>query len=871
SRGRPRDLVWRGEMLAELERYEKRSRDSLAGIELEFTRACTTEASRGRRLRVGLVAAALAVTTGFSIFAFRQWRTAEAARVEADAERRSTEHEKVNVEIRGMVAEARGHEPKGRTGHALALLRGAASLEAEQGGSTNTVLSLELERLARSGAGGLVLSGHSAGVYRVCLPPKSGRVVTASFDETTRVWDAIAGTSLGAVPSQGNVVRGLACSPDGSMFALGTTDAKEKAGVLAELRVDALAPVFTKTDLTAPVAHVTYVDGGKRIVTFGQDGVVRGFDAATGASAWAIDEPGASLLDYGVTPDGQLVVATTGEHVRVYRTGTPTPLWNVDSPARIVTVAISDDGARVAWAVLDGGTVTLADAKTGETVAEAKPAGTLGVAHVGFVPGGQLLVTSGPRGVDLFEASTGKAHARLPTDPAHAEFALSPAGDRIATLRGAAAIDLWDIETSARLATFTGQDAEIEALAFSADGRELVSGSYDKTAIVFDAAATRLERFWSFPRERALAMTASEDGGRIALVSEGRLRVLTTTGDRLSPAAVLDVRDVDQARLSGDGARALVGRGATAAILAVPSGETTRSLDLGAKATALAWSDDGTRAAIGLESGEILIVDEALAKLGRVDAKAGGAPTMLAFSPDGAHLAAASFARQVRIASVPSGEVTFGPEPTTGIPSAVAFSRDGKSAAFADQEKVRWVDVATGTSREVREHDQAIVAVAFSPDGTMLASGSADQTIALSYASGAPATKLVGHTGAVVDLDVSPEGDRILSASEDGTARVWDATLATQLDVLEPLGGRVDAARFLGRDRIALWGAGTIGAAAAVVKSAPADRAAAIASAGARTNLRVCRKTFAVVAIAPRPEASSVWAPDEACAPTSGG
>jgi WD40 repeat protein len=67
--------------------------------------------------------------------------------------------------------------------------------------------------------------------------------------------------------------------------------------------------------------------------------------------------------------------------------------------------------------------------------------------------------------------------------------------------------------------------------------------------------------------------------------------------------------------------------------------------------------------------------------------------------------------------------------------------------------------------------------VAFSPDGTRIASGSDDHTIRVwdARTGDTVAGPFKGHTGWVISVGFSPDGTRIVSGSDDQAIRVWDA------------------------------------------------------------------------------------------------
>jgi serine/threonine protein kinase len=106
---------------------------------------------------------------------------------------------------------------------------------------------------------------------------------------------------------------------------------------------------------------------------------------------------------------------------------------------------------------------------------------------------------------------------------------------------------------------------------------------------------------------------------------------------------------------------------------------------------------------------------------------------------------------------------------------AVAFSPDGSILASTDGKTVELWRVSDGILLRILEgHTDWVDSIAFSPDGTTLASGSADNTVNLWRVSdGALLRTLQGHASVVTSVVFSPDGGTLASGSWDNTVKLW--------------------------------------------------------------------------------------------------
>lgn len=124
---------------------------------------------------------------------------------------------------------------------------------------------------------------------------------------------------------------------------------------------------------------------------------------------------------------------------------------------------------------------------------------------------------------------------------------------------------------------------------------------------------------------------------------------------------------------------------------------------------------------------------------------------------------------------------------------AVAFSPDGRLLASSsdDQTICLWNTDTRGRNESrpsavLRDHTDRVRAVTFSPDGGLLASGSDDRTVRLwDPHTGQSLKTLEGHTDRVWAVAFSPDGQRLASGSMDQSVRVWDSSTGVCLMVLQ--------------------------------------------------------------------------------------
>jgi DNA-binding beta-propeller fold protein YncE/tRNA A-37 threonylcarbamoyl transferase component Bud32 len=327
--------------------------------------------------------------------------------------------------------------------------------------------------------------------------------------------------------------------------------------------------------------------------------------------------------------------------------------------------------------------------------------------------------------------------------------AFSPDGKRIVSGSWDRTLKVWDAATGKEMLALKGHAGAVRGVAFSPHGERIVSGSADKTLKVWDAA-TGIE-------VRTLKGHTGDIYG-VAFSPKGRY-IVTASADR-----TLTVWD------TGRGYEALALPGHAASVHSVAFSPDHRGIVSG--------SADGT-----LKVWDAITRKEKLTLKGHTDIVWG-----VAFSPDGKRIVSGSVDKTLRVWDATTGRKELVLKRHTDVVRGVAFSPDGKRVVSGSRDKTLKVwDATTGKEeRTLKGHTSEVTGVAFSPDGERIVSGSADKTLKVwDAATGQEKLTLKGHSDKVVWVAFSPDGKRIVSGGRDKTVYVWNSQPARDVRGVE--------------------------------------------------------------------------------------
>ncbi len=291
-----------------------------------------------------------------------------------------------------------------------------------------------------------------------------------------------------------------------------------------------------------------------------------------------------------------------------------------------------------------------------------------------------------------------------------------------------------------------GHSLFVRAVAFSPDGKYLVSGEENRNLILWDVLSGK--ELWRFSTSQEgpanqkgfSGVAFSPDGKKIAAtLFDGTLLLINAT-----PQAPKE-QDIERrtfehktwekswaVAFSPSGNEVVTAGGAGLQFWSAQPGQADPSKTVPGEFFSVAFNPEGSRLVTG-GAGEIRLWDAASQQSVAIFPEGRSEVAAVAFSSDGTKIASGNSQGAVRIRDLESqGMLLNYTRDPDGVRS-VAFSPNGTQLASAHLSgKIRLWNVESGTlSGEQTGHQGIVHAVAFSPDGKWLASGSADKTIRL--------------------------------------------------------------------------------------------------------------------------------------------
>jgi RNA polymerase sigma factor (sigma-70 family) len=540
-----------------------------------------------------------------------------------------------------------------------------------------------------------VATGKQIGQFRSAGKPvyyvafnKDGRTLAGAEEHIVHVWDVQGGKTIGRIAApDGTHFHGVVLAPDGKTLITGVVDKKE-------------------------------------IVSFYQ------WETASGRTLhqWQAypDQEGIHAL--ALSPDGKQLACALGygdgirDPFRLRVWGVPTGELQIDLPGEFHTLRFSPCGKVLAAGAT--GSVSLVAMATGKEIRRI-PTGWIPGVQMDFRPDGKVLALGALWSLTLWDVATGErvgplleGHERVVEG-----VMFLPDSKSLAT-RSEGAVHFWQAQTGRRIGRFVGSEANFNHQALSPDGKIRAVAGWHKQASMSiglwdTAAGKKLCDVEAPPKSWPREMVFSPNGKTLGAVShDNTLRLWNTATGKSLLQVETTLPHLASLAFAPDGKTLAVGDADVRDHGSVPR---VRLLDaLTGRELRKPFELPGT---VG-DQPNTWRTD----RVGRV-----------AFSADGKRLAAATSNggptgtdHAIQVWDLETGQVLCRLEkvPVRGGEDHCRFalSPDGKSLLTPGESPQLW-EVATGKVRgQLRGHTAWVGAVAFSPDGKLLASGSRDTT-----------------------------------------------------------------------------------------------------------------------------------------------
>ncbi|NNC87194.1 MAG: PQQ-binding-like beta-propeller repeat protein [Akkermansiaceae bacterium] len=357
--------------------------------------------------------------------------------------------------------------------------------------------------------------GHTKSVYAAVFLPGGDRLLTGGADGKLKVWNADTGECLETLEEDYDDVFTLATSPDGKRIAMACGDDSVRVVDAGTLKL-----CWAK-ELPDDVNVVAWSPDGRRLALACDDKQLHVLRGRDGAVVRRIKVPGDSHTPVAFSRDGRELIS--GGDRMLYR-------WDVISGERILPaagkplvrdgvhfVAISGDGREV-YAAGEGTAVQVWDTASGRPVRRLETKG-YEIKGMALSPDGALLALGGSGGeITVMDAATGGVVCQCAGEGRMDCVRFDRAGERLVTAGSEDHIYVWGLPDGRLIRRIEGHDDDINGVAFSAHEDTLLTVSDDKSVRLWDLATGKAVHEFK---------GAGKDFHEIACLADGRSFLVT--------------------------------------------------------------------------------------------------------------------------------------------------------------------------------------------------------------------------------------------------------------------------------------------------------------------------------------------------------
>ena len=612
----------------------------------------------------------------------------------------------------------------------------------------------------------------------------------ARLERTPRVADvlrsALLASHLRLVLPASRAVTAASFSPSSRLALVGSGDGR---AVLYD-------PKTSKRLLTlrvrGPVIAASFSPTGRRILVAGGGRVlVRGF--GDDATKLRFRHRGLRAAAFSPTGD-EIVTAGDDRNVRVWRAD-GTLVWTLPLDGRVRQVAMTGTRVAAAWAGSGGvAHIALLDSRDGRTVADLR--GTT----LEFNRDGSLLATGHPDSLArIYQADTGTLVWRLGHGGPVTSVDFRPDGKQLVTASADGAARVFDVAKGSRLLLMPSGTSTVESARYSRDGRFIVTAGADGAARVWNALNGRELVALSGHRDTVSEASFSRDGHLVITASDDGTARVWDTGleNQLRPLGRARAEFVRAGFTEGGAFVFAAARDGIARVWRMRD----RTLVLSAQRPfpVVDAAASGSRLATVDERGDARLWDIGSKKsVFGLHVPAPG--RRVAFSDDGRTLIVAG-GRLVRVVDLSNLRQIA----AVHLPGSVNDARFGVGGTFATATSNGKISLWTRSGRLVHAFNGGptpLVAVAFSPDGTLLAAANRGGTATIwSTVTGRLQHRLRRARTPLTDVEFSHDGRFLATAAIGGDARIWQVSNGIAIHTLKGHLGRIARVAFSPDDR----------------------------------------------------------------------